>query len=179
MAAKNIYFESRKERTFCIEDCLIATDKRTKLGLFTFSELDDSEVEGETVFDFFSKTDIKRLWDRLYQESIIVSGRKKIPTDEIRNKFFRVVSIQNRKLLSAIFGTFTERNFWKNPKTSLVMSQLRSVDFESFQSTDLETLTLEDMTKSTPQSKLINKVNIFLFMIVLVMNQQRKPNFNV
>ena len=85
-----------KERTFCIEDCLIASDKRTKLGLFTFSELDESEVEGE-IYDFFSKTDIKRLWARLYQSSIIVSGRKEIPTDDIRNQFFRVVSIQNRK----------------------------------------------------------------------------------
>ena len=80
-----------QEKIYNIRD-FITTDGRTKISPFSFNELDDGAVEKtDTVKSLFSKSDLKRIWARIFESGEINYSKGKIQADQLRTDLLRIV----------------------------------------------------------------------------------------
>ena len=73
-------------------DNIIQSDGRGKVTLFTIMEIETEIDENCEIYSVFTKSDLKRIWSRLFQSGFIQSTRGDIDTDQLRDNYLRIVN---------------------------------------------------------------------------------------
>ena len=66
-------------------DNIIQSDGRGKVTLFTIMEIETEIDENCEIYSVFTRSDLKRIWSRLFQNGFIQSTRGDIDTDQLRD----------------------------------------------------------------------------------------------
>ena len=86
-----------QDKLWCLDDVIKPNDPLRKICLFSFVPGENDENDGVAggeevqVYDLFTKTDCRRLWQRIFQDCIINAGLVSVEIEKIRGDFFRNV----------------------------------------------------------------------------------------
>ena len=72
---------------------IIQSDGRGKVTLFTIMETETEIDENYEIYSLFTRSDLKRIWSRLFQSGLIQSTGGDIDTDQLRNDYLRIVNL--------------------------------------------------------------------------------------
>ena len=82
---------------YCIRD-FIQTDGRTKIAPFSFCEITNDDIEvTDSISSLFTKSDMKRIWSRIFESGVINYAKGKIQADTLREDLLRIVYLASKR----------------------------------------------------------------------------------